>query len=221
MKRILLLSLVAVAMVAGSLRAEEAPRVKADPGKAFAEAQRQLLAKFDLNKDGKLSDEERLKAQEELKRMGGLVGSGLVPGGFPGAEEFLKRFDKNGDGKLSDEEKLAAQAAMQKNRRGGGPATGVGLGGNPAGGLFESAPAGGGANPAAGGEKPGRKPNPLIKQYDLDGDGKLNDEEKAALQADRGKKKAKGKDAKAKTGKAKADKEADEKEAAEEAKADE
>lgn len=217
MKRISLLSLAAMAVLAGSLLAEDAPKPKADPGKVFAEAQKQMLAKFDLNKDGKLSDDERLKAQEELKRMGGLVGSGLVPGGFPGAEEFLKRFDKNGDGKLSDEEKLAAQAAMQKNRRGGGPATGVGLGGNPAGGLFESAPAAGGANPAAGSEKPGRKPNPLIKQYDLDGDGKLNDEEKAALQADRGKKKAKGKDAKAKGGKAKAE----DKEPAEEAKADE
>lgn len=201
MKRISLLSFVGMAVLAGSLRAEDAPKPKVDPGKVFAEAQKQLLAKFDLNKDGKLSDEERLKAQEELKRMGGLVGSGLVPGGFPGAEEFLKKFDKNGDGKLSDEEKLAAQAAMQKNRRGGGPATGVGLGGNGfgGGGLFESAPVGGA--PAAGDEKPGRKPNPLIKQYDLDGDGKLSDEEKAALQADRGKKKVKGKEAKAKAAK--------------------
>ncbi len=216
MKRIPLASLAGLVVFAGLLSAEDAPKPKVDSGKAFAEAQKQLLAKFDLNKDGKLSDDEKLKAQEELKRMGGLVGSGLVPGGFPGAEEFLKKFDKNRDGKLSDEEKLAAQAAMQKNRRGGGPATGVGLGGNPAGGLFESAPVAGGANPAAGNEKPGRKPNPLIKQYDLDGDGKLNDEEKAALQADRGKKKAKGK-----AGKTKADKEAEDKEAADEAKADE
>jgi Ca2+-binding EF-hand superfamily protein len=195
MKRISLLSLVAMAVLTGSVWAEDAPKPKADPGKAFAEVQKQMLAKFDLNKDGKLSDDEKLRAQEELKRMGALAGSGVVPGGFPGEVEFLKKFDKNRDGKLSDEEKLAAQAAMQKMRRGGGPATGVGLGGNPAGGLFESAPAAGGANPAAGNEKPGRKLNPLIKLYDLDGDGKLNDEEKAALQADRGKKKAKAKEA--------------------------
>jgi hypothetical protein len=191
MSRSLLVSVI-VATLAASTRADDAPKPMIDPVKALAETQKRILEKFDLNKDGKLSDDEKLRAQEELKRMGALAGSGVVPGGFPGAEEFLKKFDKNRDGKLSDEEKLAAQAAMQKMRRGGGPATGVGLGGNPAGGLFESAPA-----PGAGGgnEKPGRKPNPLIKQYDLDGDGKLNDEEKAALQADRGKKRAKAKDA--------------------------
>ena len=181
MIRSLYLSLLWVALLAAQALAADPPKPMVDPAKAAAEAQKKLLEKFDLNKDGLLSDAEKLRAQEELKKQGALVGSGLVPGGFPGAEEFLKKFDKDRDGKLSEAEQLAAQAAMQKMRRGGGPIAGPGLGG----GL----PAGGGTQPASEPDKPARKPNPLIKLYDLDGDGKLNDEEKAALQADRGKKK--------------------------------
>jgi Ca2+-binding EF-hand superfamily protein len=176
---------VAFAVFASGSFADD-PKPKLNPAKAAAEAQKKLLERFDTNKDGVLSDAEQLRAQEELKKQGALVGSGLVPGGFPGADEFLKKFDKNRDGKLTGEEKIAAQAAMQKLRRGGGPATG-GFGG-PVGGV----PAAGTA-PPAGDDKPDRKPNPLIKLYDLDGDGKLNDEEKAALQADRGKKNPKEK----------------------------
>ena len=85
-----------------------------------------------------------------------------------------------------DAEKLAAQAAWQKMVSGageGGPARG-GLGGGDLGGF-----PGGISAPAGGGENPKKKVNPLIKLYDKDGDGKLNDEEKAALQADRNKKK--------------------------------
>ena len=184
---------VLVLLVASFAGAEDATP-KADAAKAAAAAQKKLLERFDTNKDGVLSDAEQLRAQEALKQQGALLGSGLVPGGFPSAAELLKRFDKNRDGKLTGDEKLAAQAAMQKPRGSGGPAAGA-LGGV-GGGVQPGAAA---AQPAAAEDKPERKPNPLIKLYDLDGDGKLNDEEKAALQADRGKKKAKEK-AKAKKG---------------------
>ena len=145
---------------------------------AQKEVQKRVLEKFDTNKDGVLSDAEKVAAAEELKR------SGLVP--VPGSEEFLKRFDKNGDGKLSASEQLAAQSAWQKMRRGGGgPVTGIGGGAGP---LLPAA--GGGLHGAgdADGEADKKKVKPLIKLYDKDGDGKLNDEEKAALQADRKKK---------------------------------
>jgi Ca2+-binding EF-hand superfamily protein len=152
---------------------------KPDPAKVAAEMQKKLLERFDTNKDGVLSDDEKAAAAEAMKKIGMLPGSGLVPG----SEEFLKKFDRNGDGKLSDAEKLAAQSAWQKMRAasGRGPATGPGLDG------FGGLPAGIDA-PAGEGEKPTKKVNPLIKLYDKDGDGKLNDEEKAALQADRKKK---------------------------------
>jgi len=148
-----------------------------------AEMQKKLLEKFDTNKDGVLSEAEKLAASEELKKSGMLPGSGVLPG----SKEFLKKFDKNQDGKLSDAEKLAAQAAWQKMVSGAGergPARG-GLGGDGFGGLPGgiNAPAGDGENPKK------KKVNPLIKLYDKNGDGKLNDEEKAALQAERNKKK--------------------------------
>ena len=181
MKSTLLVSLVLLGSFVGVATAQVGK--KTDLAKAV-EMQKKLLEKFDANKDGVLSDAEKLAAAEELKQNGDLAGSGLVPG----SEEFLKKFDRNGDGKLSDAEKLVAQSALQKFRAGaggGGPATGGFGGGNP-GGL----PAGINA-PAGEGEKPTKKVNPLIKLYDKDGDGKLNEEEKAALQAERNKKKKK------------------------------
>ena len=44
-----------------------------------AELQKKLLEKFDTNKDGVLSDAEKLAAAEEMKKNGALPGSGLVP----------------------------------------------------------------------------------------------------------------------------------------------
>ena len=171
------LAVIAALCLSASLARAEAPQPSTDFAKALSEIQKKLLAKFDQNKDGVLSNAEKLAAQ----------GAGNLPGGFPGSEEFLKKFDKDRDNKLSAAEMLAAQAAMQKMRGGGGPVAGPGFGGGIA--------PGGSTQPAAeAGGKKVRKPNPLIKLYDLDGDGKLNDEEKAALQADRGKKKARDKD---------------------------
>jgi len=183
MKRFYLVAgLVAIACLA-SARADDAPKPNAAKPDAAQQAalQKRLLEKFDANKDGVLSDAEKLAAAEAMKGM--LPGTGLVPGG----EEFLKKFDRDGDGKLSAAEKLAAQSAWQKMRAGGGggPATGVAPGGGFGGGL----PAG--INAPGDSDKPTKKVNPLIKLYDKDGDGKLNDEEKAALQADRNKKKSK------------------------------
>ncbi len=180
MTRLIVAALLSLCLVPRSLVAADPPKPQGDFAKALAEAQKKLLARFDLNKDGVLSDAEKVAAQ----------GAGLPPGEIPGSQELLKKFDLNKDNKLSPQEMLAAKAAIQK-MRGGGPVAGPGFGGVPAGGAA--------AQPAAetGGKK-ARKPNPLIKLYDLNGDGQLNDEEKAALQADRGKKKAKDKADKAK-----------------------
>src|SRR5688500_10026959 len=131
--------------------------------------QKQLLQKFDLNKDGMLSNEEKLRMQS---------GGGLAAG-LPGAEEFLKKFDLNRDGKLNDAEKMAGMQALQRMRaQGGGPISGgpIGVGGN-------NLPAG----VTPDGVQPKGKPekvNALVKRFDKDGDGKLNAEEKAAAQAE-------------------------------------
>jgi Ca2+-binding EF-hand superfamily protein len=54
-----------------------------------------LLAKFDTDKDGKLSPDERKAMHEERKA------------------EMLKKFDTDGDGVLSDDEKAAMKAARE------------------------------------------------------------------------------------------------------------
>ena len=115
--------------------------------------------------------------------------------------EMLKEFDKDGDGKLSDQEKLMAQAAWQRLRgRSSGPVYGPGYG-------FPQANANAGgiaaANAAAAGNGGGEgkaKVSALVKRFDKDGDGKLNDEEKATAQAEL------KKDKKAKADKPEADK---------------
>lgn len=65
----------------------------------------ELVAKFDKDKDGKLSDEEKAAAKEAMKAQ---------------ADEWLKkRFtkeaDKNGDGKLDDAEKAALDDMLAKH----------------------------------------------------------------------------------------------------------
>ena len=152
----------------------------AGPGQKEAAIQKQMLERFDANRDGKLSDEERLRAQEFLKRTGNLTGSGIVPGGFPGADQFAKKFDLDGDGRLSDKEKLAAQAAFQRMRAsgGGGPAVAGGPGAAPP--QTQLPPP----------KEKKKKLSGLAKRFDANGDGQLSEDEKAALQAEIKKKKS-------------------------------
>jgi hypothetical protein len=180
-----------------TLSAQDVP-LSPQQAQALAELQRKMLERFDVNKDGQLSDQEKLMAQEAMRRQG-WPALGIPPGGFPGADQFLKQFDRDRDGKLSPLEAMMAQAAYQKMR------------GNDKGGVRGALrPSGGGGSippvavPAAPPERDQpAKGNPLVKRFDKDGDGKLNDEEKAAAQAELKKKKPsdKSKEEKPKAGK--------------------
>ena len=77
--------------------------------------------------------------------------------------EVLKRFDKDGDGKLNDTERAAAKKAM--GERGGRP-------GQPGG---DGKPGGVGK---PGGD--GKMKDEILKRFDKDGDGKLNEAEREA-----------------------------------------
>lgn len=173
---------------------EKAPQAF-DPTQAWAQMQQQMLQRFDANRDGRLSGQEQLLAQEAMRRHG--INLGIAPGGSPAAEQFSKQFDRDGDGKLSPVESMAAQAAYQRMM--GGSRSGARTGGSVQTGGF---PAPGPAlNPAAAAaaaaaaQKDDKVP-PLIKRFDKDGDGKLNDAEKSAAQAEL--KKSKSKDRKGK-----------------------
>jgi len=194
MRRYITAAIVMAAGCALSLRAEDKPMPTADQAKMMAEMQQRMLQQFDANKDGVLSDQEKLVAQEAMLKQG-VVLPGMTPGGFPGSEQFLKQFDKDGDGKLSDLERVAAMAAYQRSRKnGGGPTIGrlpYGPGTGQAGqGALPAAQGNDGKGNEAKGEE-GKKVSALIKRFDKDGDGKLDKDEKAAAQAELKKKNAK------------------------------
>jgi Ca2+-binding EF-hand superfamily protein len=191
---------VMMALAASPSLAEEVKTKKPD-GKGAAEGaggplnnpemMKRLLEKFDANKDGRLSPEERAKAQEEMLK-------NAAQAGGPAFQEFLKKFDRDGDGKLNDRERAAAMEATQKIRAqggGGGPQVGAPLFvGNeiPAAVLEQFDKDGDGklndkemaaAKKAQSGKRERVKKADVIKEFDKDGDGKLNEEEKAAAKA--------------------------------------
>jgi Ca2+-binding EF-hand superfamily protein len=154
-------------------------------GQLSPEMMKRLLEKFDANKDGQLSAEEKANAQAELMK-----------NAAPQMKELIKRFDRNGDGQLDAREQAAAREAMAKIRAQGGGAPQAGapviLPGNneiPAAILEKFDKDGDGklndkelaaAKKAQGGKRERVKQADVIKEFDKDGDGKLNDEEKAA-----------------------------------------
>lgn len=97
--------------------------------------------------------------------------SGNRPAGMPSREEMMKRFDKDGDGQLSEEERTAmreAMAAQFGNRQG---ARGEG---QPGAAANEGQPEG-----ARSQNRPNREE--MMKRFDKNGDGQLDDEERAAM----------------------------------------
>ena len=61
-----------------------------------------VLEKFDADKDGKLSDEEKSKAREAIKARTGEV-----------MDKAQAKFDTNGDGKLDEAERAKAREAIK------------------------------------------------------------------------------------------------------------
>ncbi|MBP86457.1 MAG: hypothetical protein CMJ64_07050 [Planctomycetaceae bacterium] len=118
----------------------------------------EVLKRFDKDGDGKLNDEERaaaMKAREEFMKKNGNTGAGR-----PNMKEIIAKFDKDGDGKLNEAERAAAREELGRTRR---------------------QRAGAGRPAAEAKEKPGRvDKKELFEKFDADGDGKLNDEERAA-----------------------------------------
>ena len=153
-------------------------------GPISPEMMKRLLEKFDTNKDGQLSAEEKANAQAELMKSAG-----------PQMKELIKRFDRNGDGQLDAREQAAAREAMAKIRAsgGGGPQVGapVIIPANneiPAAVLEKFDKDGDGklndeelaaAKKAQSGKRERAKQADVIKEFDKDGDGRLNDAEKA------------------------------------------
>ena len=61
-----------------------------------------LAQKFDKDRDGKLSDQERAEFRKEMVNKGRKL-----------SPHLMQRFDKNGDGVLSEEERSDARKAWE------------------------------------------------------------------------------------------------------------
>jgi len=106
------------------------------------ERHKRHLEKFDKDKDGKLSDEERRAARDEIAKGFGQRGDKM-------REHMLKKFDKDGDGKLSETERQEAHREMRRHK-----------------GIMS--------------DRMTKAKKRFMKQFDTDGDGKTSKEEKVA-----------------------------------------
>ncbi len=85
------------------------------------EMQRRMMERFDTDKDGQISSEERAAAHAEMNNRRPQGPEGRVhPGNRrrPHSErpEMIERFDTDKDGQLSEAEREAARAAVQERR---------------------------------------------------------------------------------------------------------
>ncbi len=121
-------------MVTGTAWAQDAPPSDEDPGQRRAEMRRRIMAEFDADGDGELSDDERAKAREQMRsRRGSRGGEGDAPGGNrarrggqegrpegrPDPAAMFDRLDADGNGSLSRAEfrKLSEEMRPQGPRR--------------------------------------------------------------------------------------------------------
>ena len=146
MNKTIIMTLAAALMVPAMANEEQpqtpaqAPVCEQQPGRHFnPERHKAMLEKFDADKDGKLSDEERKAAREAMKEAHGQRGDrgprGPRPEGAEGRPEgrpgnaegrpgprfspeqrkaFIEKFDTDKDGQLSEEERKAAHEAVKK-----------------------------------------------------------------------------------------------------------
>lgn len=112
----------------------------------------ELLRRFDRNGDGRLDDDERAAAKEDMLREQmnlQMARAASIPGG---AEAFRKRmlelFDRDGDGRLDDDERAAAQRFARER------------GFSPNGELRDD----------------------LLRRFDRNANGRIDDDERGALQ---------------------------------------
>lgn len=135
------------------VQAESAPPAddSASPASSHARLD-QIVQRFDRNGDGKLDETEKAAAKAAMG------GEDKSAGGL--RDRMIEHFDKNGDGQLDDAEKQEARAAREKRQAGGGPT---------------NTPAAAPAGPAG----PGGRAGEAMKRFDKNGDGKLDETERA------------------------------------------
>lgn len=153
----------------GGLRAENtmtpAPaenRPAAMAGAARGKRAAEMLQRYDKNGDGRIDDDERIDAREAMRAA--RSERQMADGSRPLRARMLEQFDKNKDGLLDDEERAAAQKAIRER--------GLGM-------KAEQ------ARPMA--RTPGgRLRAEALKRFDANGDGQLDESERAEMRKARG-----------------------------------
>ncbi|MFT5124313.1 MAG: hypothetical protein ACI9QL_005023 [Candidatus Omnitrophota bacterium] len=122
--KVLALTFIGGLVSLSTAQAEEGERKAPRGGRGGPEMHKKMLEKFDADKDGKLNEDERAKAREEMAKHRGGPGG---PGGRGPSPEMKKKllaeFDADKDGKLNEDERAKARAAMKERHgdRPGGP----------------------------------------------------------------------------------------------------
>lgn len=171
------LTIVAIACVQVPTFAQNKEALKA--AAMQAELLKKAMAKFDLNDDGEVDDEEKAKVIEKVQAD---IADGKIPAGF---KELL---DRNRNGKLEPQEAAMFREIVGRLQAGGGP---------PQFGAGDAQPGFGGpgfGGPGFGnqGGDPfsGQIPPAILKKFDKDKDGQLDEAEKKAAMAAFGPKKS-------------------------------
>lgn len=98
-----------------------APAPKMNPAEKAAKRSAELLQRFDRNGDGRIDDDERTAAKEEmmqdqLDRQMARISAGSAGGTERFRAQALELFDKNKDGRLDDDERAEAQRFAEARR---------------------------------------------------------------------------------------------------------
>ncbi len=89
-----------------------------EKGEKGCDHRAKMLEKFDTNKDGELSEEEKKAFREKMGKKGENGKRKCHEGCEEMKKKLLEKYDADGDGKLSDEEKKTARAAWDEKRKG-------------------------------------------------------------------------------------------------------
>jgi len=149
-----------------------------------AEVMKKIMAKFDLNGDGNVDDEEKSKVVDQFTKD---IEAGEIPDGF-------NALDRNKNGKLDAAEAAPFQAILNRLQGGGQPPFGAGGRGGDGGGAFggKGGDGGGpfGGRGGDGGAFSGPVSPEILKKFDKNKNGQLDEAEKKAAMAAMGPKRS-------------------------------